>query len=314
MATDNKKHKRWYKIIVVIVTLLVIYGALKIYIGPAPEASGLVDWQKYNDSLNLANKAFADKNPHQFTDIPRKLEKDSGVFRIAVLGDSFIWGDGLPYDSAWSHKLEQRIMAKYDNVEVMHWGRNGWQTKDEFEFYITEGRKYKPDLLILGFVDNDGDMGLFQHMDWDFRNNYWFLYKIWPALAEKVLFDAYVNSYSSWQERLYGAENMVLYTQLWHQFKDTLANDRLDYFIVQTPACLAHTCDKYYLQVQPMFDTLQLEYYNLIPVSQERLATYDDLDLRANPVNYHPGALMTNLFADEVLLYLEQTKRLPSSY
>lgn len=307
----TKKNSRWFKVIIVVVTLLLVFVALKVYVGPAPQAEELTDWQEYNDSLNLANKAFADNHPHKFTDRPRNVEKDSGVFRIAVLGDSFIWGDGLPYDSAWSHKLEQKVLAKYDNVEVMHWGRNGWQTKEEMEFYITEGYKYLPDLLILGFVDNDADMGRFEHMHWDFRNNYRLLYKIWPALAEKILSKLYANSYHKWQERLYGEENMVLYKALWQQFMDTLAANGQDYFVVQTPACISYSCNDFYLKVQPMFDTLKLEYLNLIPDCEAKLAQYGYEELLANPANYHPGTLMTNVFADDVLEYLEQTQRLP---
>jgi lysophospholipase L1-like esterase len=310
----KRKYSRWYKVIILGITLLLVYTALKVYVGPAPQADNLNDWQKYNDSLNIANKAFAENHPYNFTDRPRKEEKDSSIFRIAVLGDSFIWGDGLPYDSAWSHKLEQKLLAKYQNVEVMHWGRNGWQTKEEIEFYTTKGYKFHPDLLILGFVDNDADMGRFQHMHWDFRNNYWIFYKIWPALAEKILSKLYANSYHKWQLRLYGEENIAMYKVLWKQFMDKLATDGQDYFVVQTPACITYTCDEFYLKVQPMFDTLNLEYINLIPATQVKLSNYTYEELLANPANYHPGTLMTNVFADEVLEYIEKTERLPTSH
>lgn len=308
----SKSRARWFKLIIVAFTLLLGYVALKIYVGSEPAVQNSYNWQQYNDSINLANKTFAENNPHKFTDRPRKVEKDSGVFRIAVLGDSFIWGDGLPYDSAWSHKLEQRILAKYDSVEVMHWGRNGWQTKQEFEFYSTEGYKYNPDLLIIGYVDNDPDMGRFEHMHWDFRNNYWLLYKIWPSLAEKILSDAYGRSYAKWLERLYGEENMGVYKGLWNEFMDTLAANNQDYFVVLTPACLAYSCDEYYLKIAPVFDTLGLEFINLIPASTEKLSGFSYEELLANPANYHPGTLMTNVFADEVLNYLETSGRLPA--
>ena len=87
--------------------------------------------------------------------------------------------------------------------------------------------------------------------------------------------------------------------------------DGLDYFIVQTPACLVHTCDEFYLKIQPTFDSLNLEYLNLIPACQDKLGGYKYEELLANPANYHPGTLMTNVFADEVLLYLLETGRLP---
>ncbi len=308
----SKKRARWFKLIIVLFTLLLAYVALKVYVGSAPETGNSYNWQHYNDSLNLANKAFAENHPYKFTDRPRQVEKDSGVFRIAVLGDSFIWGDGLPYDSAWSHKLEQRILSNYDSIEVMHWGRNGWQTKQEYDFYTTEGKKYQPDLLIIGYVDNDPDMGRFEHMHPDFRNNYWLLYKIWPSLAEKILTDAYKNSYDNWLTRLYGEENMTMYKGLWQDFMDTLDAQNQDYFVVLTPACLAYSCDEYYLKIAPVFDSLQLEYINLIPASTERLSGYSYEELLANPANYHPGTLMTNVFADEVFKYLQETGRLPA--
>jgi hypothetical protein len=307
----SKKNKSWFKVIIIVGTVGIIFLALKVYVAITPSTENLTDWQRYNDSLNLANKAFAEKNPHQFTDIPRNFEKDSDVYRIAVLGDSFVWGDGLPYDSAWSHKLEQKMLAKYDNVEVMHWGINGWQTKEELAFYSTDGSKYKPDLLIIGYVDNDPDMGRFKHMDPHFRENYSFFYKLWPGLAEKIISKAYAKSYGEWLTRLYGEENLTLYKKLWTEFMDTLAYDQQDYFVVLTPACISYSCDDYYNIIDPVFDSMKLEYINLIPACKERLSEYTYEELLANPANYHPGTKMTNVFADEVLLYIEGSGRLP---
>lgn len=307
----SKRKSRLFKLLILVITLGACYVALRIYVGPAQEAGPeIMRWQQLNDSLNLANKAYAEGHPFKFTDRPRSVEKDSGIFRIAVLGDSFIWGDGLPYDSAWSHKLEQRILAQYDNIEVMHWGRNGWQTKQQVEFYTTEGYKFKPDLLILGFVDNDPDMGRFEHMHYDFRNNYWLFYKIWPSLAEKVLSKAYSHSYNKWLKRLYGDENLQYYSGIWKSFMQELAKADIDYFIVQTPACLSPECHTYYREIQPFFSNLDLEYVDLYPTAFEKLGHLPYDSLRANLANYHPGTRMTNLFADEVLSYLQQTGRL----
>jgi len=194
----------------------------------------------------------------------------------------------------------------------MHWGINGWQTKEEFEFYVAYGRKYKPDLLIIGYVDNDPDMGRFKHMDPHFRENYSLLYKIWPGLAEKIISKAYANSYGAWLTRLYGAENLTLYKKLWSEVMDTLAHDKLDYFVVLTPACISYSCDDYYNIIDPVFDSMNLEYINLIPACKEKLSEYTYEELLANPANYHPGTKLTNVFADEVLEYLESSSRLPA--
>ena len=41
----------------------------------------------------------------------------------------------MPYEQVWSHLLEKKILAKYDSVEVLHWGRCGWSTLDEINFF-----------------------------------------------------------------------------------------------------------------------------------------------------------------------------------
>ncbi|MCP4398182.1 MAG: hypothetical protein GY801_12915, partial [bacterium] len=70
-------------------------------------------YKKLNDDINAKNWDFANKNPNQFTDIVREKEKPAGVSRVAVLGDSFVWGASIPYDTAWGHKLSKKIQQEY---------------------------------------------------------------------------------------------------------------------------------------------------------------------------------------------------------
>ena len=46
--------------------------------------------------IDERNLRFAEKNIYEFTDTHRAFKKKAGVTRIAVIGDSFIWGDGIP--------------------------------------------------------------------------------------------------------------------------------------------------------------------------------------------------------------------------
>jgi hypothetical protein len=47
------------------------------------------------------------------------------------------------------------LRTKYATTDVHHWGRNGWNYKDQISFLKAEGIKYKPDLLLVSWYMND---------------------------------------------------------------------------------------------------------------------------------------------------------------
>jgi len=94
-----------------------------------------------NQKINEKNRLIASQNRHGFTDVQRQFSKEKGKIRIAVLGDSFIFGDGVPYDTIWSHKLEKELLDKYENVEILSWGQNGWSTQNQYRFLKNHGIK-----------------------------------------------------------------------------------------------------------------------------------------------------------------------------
>jgi len=70
--------------------------------------------------------------------------------KIAVLGDSFVWGDGLAPEGRWTSKLEKLV-----NCRVFPFGRNGWSTIEYLGFYERNLRLLEFDLLLIGIVEND---------------------------------------------------------------------------------------------------------------------------------------------------------------
>lgn len=53
---------------------------------------------------------------------------------ILVLGDSFIWGDGLPVESLVTTKLEKKLNQIGYNVEVVNGGGGGGNAESEYNF------------------------------------------------------------------------------------------------------------------------------------------------------------------------------------
>jgi hypothetical protein len=82
-------------------------------------------------------------------DIPYERQ-DS--FRILVLGDSYT--EGLQVDVPFTRLLEQRLNAAAPagrRFEVLNAGIAGWGTDNALLYFVHEGWRYRPDLVLLAF-------------------------------------------------------------------------------------------------------------------------------------------------------------------
>lgn len=79
------------------------------------------------------------------------LTKPENVTRIAAFGPSFTFADEAPDHLTWAALMEQ---ARPD-LEVMNWGVGGYGTDQAFLRYQTQGIAYKPDIVLIGYEDNN---------------------------------------------------------------------------------------------------------------------------------------------------------------
>jgi len=275
-------------------------------------------YKKIDDEINAKNRAFSINNSFGFNDIERKIKKEEGAYRIAVLGDSFIWGDGVAYDVIWSHKLERKIKGYSKNIEVLSWGKRGWSTFKEFEFLKEKGVKFNPDLLIVAFVTNDLNMGDYKRKEFNFYKSNFAkpLRAIMPSSADFIgtLLDGMINQFSSeygyekWIKKLYAKQNLKKYEKLLIDFSDFCRVNNIKLLFVLTPSSYSPWFKKLYVYVTPLFEKVNIEYLNLYPAVVRDLSKYKLLQLRANLANNHPGGLVTEVYADEVFKYLVKNK------
>ena len=85
------------------------------------------------------------------------LEKRPNTFRIIVLGDSVTFGHGSVYEHSYPYLLEQKLEAWRPDVDWQVWnlGVPGYNTSQELENLEEVGPRYSPDLVIVGFYEND---------------------------------------------------------------------------------------------------------------------------------------------------------------
>lgn len=98
-------------------------------------------------------------NSAGFADRERSREKPSGVFRIAVIGDSLAFGWGVDPEDRYSDVLERFLndtATSGPRYEVLNFGIPGYNTVMEAALLKERVWAYKPDALVLGYcADND---------------------------------------------------------------------------------------------------------------------------------------------------------------
>ena len=90
------------------------------------------------------------------------LEKAPGVTRILVLGDSFTFGEDVGDDETYSHHLGQLLPG----TEVINLGVHGYGHDQMLIYLREEGVRYRPDVVILGFLTGDMERNVLSFRDY----------------------------------------------------------------------------------------------------------------------------------------------------
>lgn len=81
-------------------------------------------------------------------------QKPVGTYRIAVIGDSLTYGQGIAEDQRFSHIIEQKLNTGEAKVEVLNFGRPGAETIDHIDF-LDDVFQVEPDFILLQWFTND---------------------------------------------------------------------------------------------------------------------------------------------------------------
>lgn len=332
MKIKSSVTKAALNFLLVLISLTFTFGAIELFL-----RTGVLDgtenprpvWipQKFklmDQRINARNSFFAARNPYGFTDSTRTLTRAPGIdLRLAILGDSFIWGLGIPFEDTWNHKLEARLTRTHKNVEVLSWGKSGYSTMMEYSFFQQYGRNYGVDVLLVGFACNDPETSVFtrtkKYVSW--RR----LYRLRRPLPNAFdFFMSYTNQflytrvltgygYFNWEESLYTRTNLEKYNFVLQSFKRLAAESRVRLIFVLTPNTNAPYYGDKLAKIAALLKADGIEYLNLYPMVAARFAGVNPRMLWANPANDHPGEALTDFYADAVYNYLEENKIIPVS-
>lgn len=80
-----------------------------------------------------------------------ELQRPAAVLRVATFGDSFTHGDAVANEETWQARIEQVDQG----LEVMNFGVGGYGLDQAYLRYGLEGRHYKPQVVVIGFMTED---------------------------------------------------------------------------------------------------------------------------------------------------------------
>ena len=105
----------------------------------------------------VEGEAYVAINAAGFRDRDHPLAKPEGVYRIAVLGDSFTEARAIPYDETYWSIVGERLSACLGTpVEMLNFGVNGYGTAQELITLEDHALAYAPDLVLLAiYTGND---------------------------------------------------------------------------------------------------------------------------------------------------------------
>ena len=97
-----------------------------------------------------------------FRDLDRNHKKPSSVYRIAIMGDSFVEALQVPFSKTAGQLLEKKLNEKFldqssgaRQFEVLNFGVGAHGTDQAFLTYLKYAQKYQPDYVFLFFSDTD---------------------------------------------------------------------------------------------------------------------------------------------------------------
>ena len=80
------------------------------------------------------------------------LKKNMTGCRIAVVGDSYTFGQHVAYDRTWVHLLEEGLDSK---CQVLNFGVGGYGVDQMYLRYQKDIRSWSPDIVVLAFIEDD---------------------------------------------------------------------------------------------------------------------------------------------------------------
>lgn len=110
-----------------------------------------------DDFVKLGTRQRISIGPTGLRSGPIPYERTPGTMRVLVLGDSIVAGLEVAVESLWTTVAERALRARGLSVEIVNAGVRGWGTDQSLLFLADEGVRYRPELVLYFWNQNDID-------------------------------------------------------------------------------------------------------------------------------------------------------------
>ena len=227
------------------------------------------------------------------------LEKPPGVFRIAVMGDSFTQPSGVAIEDAYHSLIEERLMRGHDRVryEVINFAVGGYTLEQDLIAIRRKALAYDPDLILIGFcAENDDNV----HQPDQFPDPYLPLGETYPFydsfVLESVLFTLQTMRIEQEAGRELAERQERYLARVFSELADLGRAEDI-------PIVVAYLSNQpaNYRPVEALARANGIEYF--VDTSAAFRGT-DLEDYRILPIDNHPNAEAHRIFAREIYQYL----------
>jgi lysophospholipase L1-like esterase len=281
-------------------------------------------------------------NSQGLHDYEYSLRKEPGTFRIVGVGDSSLFGWGVPFEDSGLKVLERRLNKTFgpQKFEVINFAVPGYNTAMEAETFVRRCLDYAPDLVILNFNTNDYDVPNFMRLPSDLatlRRSYLFdlAYSVYEGVIgterQPPPFD-FNNRTTPLQEAAHLDEDPALPDEYRYMVgaKGVVraleqlagaARDRAIPFVVFTvkayPGVVANYVRDDFREGQRELleresQRLGFHFLNTYPDYMDYLKRYPNANFAVSPADGHPNTLAHSIDAEAMFNYLVAQRLLPS--
>lgn len=118
--------------------------------GLTPDFTGKITTSEFSTRMSTNSNGLAGSKDYNY-------EKPPDTIRILGLGDSFQFGVGVEQNETYLSILEESLNrnAGGKRHEILNYGVPGYATRQELRYFEKEGKKYRPDVVLVSFFVND---------------------------------------------------------------------------------------------------------------------------------------------------------------
>jgi len=259
-------------------------------------------------------------------DRPHLPQKTPGVFRIAVVGDSFSFAPYMQFDDTFPKRLERMLNLSTAKVEVINYGVPRYSTSHEVavtkkaieeqaDLVILqiclndpEVKPYTPTGLIGGIVDRFGGM--------EYSTGILSWWKTGAFVAKRLYNSQSRDKYVQYFFKLWqGRETLKNFTDSYQQVKNLTVSAKVPLVAVVFPLFGLPVDDKYPFEeihqiVKKISEEQSITLLDLLPAYRglplERLQVIIGKD-------FHPNEIGHRIASEEIYNFLQQQKLIPES-